>query len=87
MNMNPTIIVALIGAGTTIFGSVISYLFSKSKYKDDITSEGLFLCLQSIQVILDSLHREGKVNGQCEECRKRMNEFESKIVSKSFKGH
>lgn len=83
--MSSTVIVAIIGAITTILGSVISHLMAKSKYKDEITSEGLFLCLQSIQVILDSLHREGKVNGQCEECRKRMEDFESKIVSKAMR--
>lgn len=83
--MNPTIIVALIGAGTTIIGSLLSHVFTKSKYRDDIMAEGLFLCLQSIQVILDSLHREGKVNGDCELARKRMEDFQSKILSKSFK--
>ena len=47
--MNPTIVVAIIGAVTTIFGSVVSHLMAKNKYRDDILADGVIMLATNLE--------------------------------------
>lgn len=52
---NPTIIVAVIGAATTILGSVISHLMAKNRYRDDILADGVIMLATNLEVALRAL--------------------------------
>lgn len=89
--MNPTIIVSIIGALTTIFGSVVSHLIAKNKYRDDILADGVIMLATNLEVALRALAKikdnDGHplVNGDLEKSINRLEEYKEKCMKNTLK--
>lgn len=89
--MNSTIIVAIIGAVTTILGSVISHLMAKNKYRDDILADGVIMLATNLEVALRALAKlkdnDGHplVNGDLEKSINRLEDYKEKCMKNTLK--
>ena len=89
--MNSTVLVAIIGAVTTIFGSVISHLMAKNKYRDDILADGVIMLATNLEVALRALAKikdnDGHplVNGDLEKSINRLEEYKEKCMKNTLK--
>ena len=89
--MNPTIVVAIIGAVTTIFGSVVSHLIAKNKYRDDILADGVIMLATNLEVVLRALAKikdnDGHplVNGELEKSINRLEDYKEKCMKSTLK--
>lgn len=89
--MSSTIIVALIGALTTIFGSIISHLMAKNKYRDDILADGVIMLATNLEVALRALAKikdnDGHplVNGDLEKSINRLEEYKEKCMKNTLR--
>ena len=89
--MNPTIVVAIIGAVTTIFGSVVSHLIAKNKYRDDILADGVIMLATNLEVVLRALAKlrdnDGHplVNGDLEKSINRLEDYKEKCMKNTLK--
>lgn len=89
--MNSTVLVAIIGAVTTIFGSVISHLMAKNKYRDDILADGVIMLATNLEVALRALAKlkdhDGHplVNGDLEKSINRLEEYKEKCMKSTLK--
>lgn len=89
--MNSTIIVAIIGAVTTILGSVISHLMAKNKYRDDILADGVIMLATNLEVALRALAKlkdnDGHplVNGDLEKSINRLEEYKEKCMKSTLR--
>ena len=89
--MNSTVLVAIIGAVTTIFGSVISHLMAKNKYRDDILADGVIMLATNLEVALRALAKikdnEGHplVNGDLEKSINRLEDYKEKCMKSTLR--
>ena len=89
--MNSTVLVAIIGAVTTIFGSVVSHLIAKNKYRDDILADGVIMLATNLEVALRALAKikdnDGHplVNGDLEKSINRLEEYKEKCMKNTLK--
>lgn len=89
--MNSTVLVAIIGAVTTIFGSVISHLMAKNKYRDDILADGVIMLATNLEVALRALAKikdnDGHplVNGDLEKSINRLEEYKEKCMKSTLR--
>lgn len=89
--MNSTIVVAIIGAVTTIFGSVVSHLMAKNKYRDDILADGVIMLATNLEVALRALAKikdnDGHplVNGDLEKSINRLEEYKEKCMKNTLR--
>ena len=89
--MNSTVLVAIIGAVTTIFGSVISHLMAKNKYRDDILADGVIMLATNLEVALRALAKikdnDGHplVNGDLEKSINRLEDYKEKCMKNTLK--
>ena len=89
--MNSTVLVAIIGAVTTIFGSVISHLMAKNKYRDDILADGVIMLATNLEVALRALAKlkdnDGHplVNGDLERSINRLEEYKEKCMKNTLR--
>ena len=89
--MNPTIVVAIIGAVTTIFGSVVSHLIAKNKYRDDILADGVIMLATNLEVALRALAKikdnDGHplVNGELEKSSNRLEDYKEKCMKSTLR--
>lgn len=89
--MNPTIVVAIIGAVTTIFGSVVSHLIAKNKYRDDILADGVIMLATNLEVVLRALAKlrdnDGHplVNGDLEKSINRLEDYKEKCMKNTLR--
>ena len=89
--MSSTVIVAIIGALTTIFGSVLSHLMAKNKYRDDILADGVIMLATNLEVALRALSKikdnEGHplVNGDLEKSINRLEEYKEKCMRSTLR--
>lgn len=89
--MNSAIVVAIIGALTTIFGSVVSHLIAKNKYRDDILADGVIMLATNLEVALRALAKikdnDGHplVNGDLEKSINRLEEYKEKCMKNTLK--
>ena len=89
--MNSTVLVAIIGAVTTIFGSVISHLMAKNKYRDDILADGVIMLATNLEVALRALAKikdnDGHplVNGDLEKSINRLEEYKEKCMKNTLR--
>lgn len=89
--MNSTVLVAIIGAVTTIFGSVISHLMAKNKYRDDILADGVIMLATNLEVALRALAKikdnDGHplVNGDLEKSINRLEDYKEKCMKSTLR--
>ena len=89
--MSSTVIVAIIGAVTTIFGSVISHLMAKNKYRDDILADGVIMLATNLEVALRALAKikdnDGHplVNGDLEKSINRLEDYKEKCMKSTLR--
>ena len=89
--MNSTVLVAIIGAVTTIFGSVISHLMAKNKYRDDILADGVIMLATNLEVVLRALAKlrdnDGHplVNGDLEKSINRLEDYKEKCMKNTLR--
>ena len=89
--MNSTVLVAIIGAVTTIFGSVISHLMAKNKYRDDILADGVIMLATNLEVALRALAKikdnDGHplVNGDLEKSINRLEDYKEKCMRSTLR--
>ena len=89
--MNSAIVVAIIGALTTIFGSVVSHLIAKNKYRDDILADGVIMLATNLEVALRALAKikdnDGHplVNGDLEKSINRLEEYKEKCMKNTLR--
>lgn len=89
--MDSAIVVAIIGALTTIFGSVISHLMTKNKYRDDILADGVIMLATNLEVALRALAKikdnDGHplVNGDLEKSINRLEDYKEKCMKNTLK--
>ena len=89
--MNSTVLVAIIGAVTTIFGSVVSHLMAKNKYRDDILADGVIMLATNLEVALRALAKikdnDGHplVNGDLEKSINRLEEYKEKCMKNTLR--
>lgn len=89
--MNSAIVVAIIGALTTILGSVISHVLAKNKYREDIISDGVIMLATNLEVALRALAKlkdhDGHplVNGDLEKSINRLEEYKEKCMKNTLK--
>lgn len=61
--------------------------FQERKRHEELQNEISMANLTSTQVILESLHREGRVNGDCERQRNELNKLKDKMASQALHLH
>ena len=89
--MKSTVLVAIIGAVTTIFGSVISHLMAKNKYRDDILADGVIMLATNLEVALRALAKikdnDGHplVNGDLEKSINRLEDYKEKCMKSTLR--
>lgn len=89
--MNSAIVVAIIGALTTIFGSILSHLMAKNKYRDDILADGVIMLATNLEVALRALAKikdnDGHplVNGDLEKSINRLEEYKEKCMKNTLR--
>ena len=89
--MNSTVLVAIIGAVTTIFGSVVSHLMAKNKYRDDILADGVIMLATNLEVALRALAKikdnDGHplVNGDLEKSINRLEDYKEKCMKSTLR--
>ena len=89
--MDSAVVIAIIGALTTIFGSVISHLMTKNKYRDDILADGVIMLATNLEVALRALAKikdnDGHplVNGDLEKSINRLEEYKEKCMKNTLK--
>ena len=89
--MSSTVLVAIIGAVTTIFGSILSHLMAKNKYRDDILADGVIMLATNLEVALRALAKikdnDGHplVNGDLEKSINRLEEYKEKCMKNTLK--
>ena len=89
--MSSTVLVAIIGAVTTIFGSILSHFMAKNKYRDDILADGVIMLATNLEVALRALAKikdnDGHplVNGDLEKSINRLEEYKEKCMKNTLK--
>ena len=89
--MSSTVLVAIIGAVTTIFGSVVSHLIAKNKYRDDILADGVIMLATNLEVALRALSKlkdnDGHplVNGDLEKSINRLEDYKEKCMKSTLR--
>lgn len=89
--MNSTVLVAIIGAVTTIFGSILSHLMAKNKYRDDILADGVIMLATNLEVALRALAKikdnDGHplVNGDLEKSINRLEDYKEKCMKSTLR--
>ena len=89
--MSSTVIVAIIGAVTTILGSVISHVLAKNKYRDDIIADGVIMLATNLEVALRALAKikdnDGHplVNGDLEKSINRLEDYKEKCMKSTLR--
>ncbi len=89
--MNSTVLVAIIGAVSTILGSIISHLMAKNKYRDDILADGVIMLATNLEVALRALAKikdnDGHplVNGDLEKSINRLEDYKEKCMKNTLK--
>ena len=89
--MNSTVLVAIIGAVSTILGSIISHLIAKNKYRDDILADGVIMLATNLEVALRALSKikdnDGHplVNGDSEKSINRLEDYKEKCMKNTLR--
>ena len=89
--MDSAVVIAIIGALTTIFGSVVSHLMTKNKYRDDILADGVIMLATNLEVALRALAKikdnDGHplVNGDLEKSINRLEDYKEKCMKNTLR--